>query len=557
MNQTPEIPQNPTQSNFPTGSLYVGDLEPNVTESVLFEVFRKVGPVASIRVCRDSSTRRSLGYAYVNYHRAEDAERAIDTLNYTPITGGRACRIMWSQRDPYIRKSNIGNIYIKDLHPSIQSSDLYDNFSQFGTILSCKVEIESNGNSKGFGYVHFEKKEDALRAIEGVNGIEFEGKKVFVSEFLNKKQRETSGNVPKYTNVYIKNINMKVTEKELKEKFSAFGKITSSVIMYDENKNSKGFGFINFETPEGAKNAVEKMNETEFFGNRLYVAKAQKRDERKSQLKKQFEEKNMKFQDSNLYIKNLDDQIDENKLQELFAKFGKITSVKIMRDENEISKGFGFVCFQNHVDAQNAIKELNGFALMTKPLYVALAQRKEVRTAQLQAQYSNRLGKNMPFNNQFNNNRNYQYNNQYQKRFTNRPNQMQNNYNRQKRNQNQTNQNNNASANNNNYRNNNQTFETPVNQNSLFFQNLNNITDPVEKQRFIGDNLYQSIENFFRTNTNYKINDAGKITGMLLESLDEQELINLIEDHIEMTKKIEEAIHVLEEHMEENIKDQN
>ena len=550
-------PQNPTQSNFPTGSLYVGDLEPNVTESVLFEVFRKVGPVASIRVCRDSSTRRSLGYAYVNYHRAEDAERAIDTLNYTPITGGRACRIMWSQRDPYIRKSNIGNIYIKDLHPSIQSSDLYDNFSQFGTILSCKVEIESNGNSKGFGYVHFEKKEDALRAIEGVNGIEFEGKKVFVSEFLNKKQRETSGNVPKYTNVYIKNINMKVTEKELKEKFSAFGKITSSVIMYDENKNSKGFGFINFETPEGAKNAVEKMNETEFFGNRLYVAKAQKRDERKSQLKKQFEEKNMKFQDSNLYIKNLDDQIDENKLQELFAKFGKITSVKIMRDENEISKGFGFVCFQNHVDAQNAIKELNGFALMTKPLYVALAQRKEVRTAQLQAQYSNRLGKNMPFNNQFNNNRNYQYNNQYQKRFTNRPNQMQNNYNRQKRNQNQTNQNNNASANNNNYRNNNQTFETPVNQNSLFFQNLNNITDPVEKQRFIGDNLYQSIENFFRTNTNYKINDAGKITGMLLESLDEQELINLIEDHIEMTKKIEEAIHVLEEHMEENIKDQN
>lgn len=323
--------------------------------------------------------------------------------------------------------------------------------------------------------------------------------------------------------------------------------------MYDENKISKGFGFINYDTPEGAKNAVEKMNETEFFGNRLYVAKAQKRDERKSQLKKQFEEKNMKFQDSNLYIKNLDDQIDENKLQELFAKFGKITSVKIMRDENEISKGFGFVCFQNHVDAQNAIKELNGFALMTKPLYVALAQRKEVRTAQLQAQYSNRLGKNMPFNNQFNNNRNYQYNNQYQKRFTNRPNQMQNNYNRQKRNQNQTNQNNNTNNHNNNYRNNNQTFETPVNQNSLFFQNLNNITDPVEKQRFIGDNLYQSIENFFRTNSNYKINDAGKITGMLLESLDEQELINLIEDHIEMTKKIEEAIHVLEEHMEENI----
>ena len=59
-------------------SLYVGDVNEDVTEAMLYEVFNAVGPVASIRVCRDSVTRKSLGYAYVNYHNVADAERALD-----------------------------------------------------------------------------------------------------------------------------------------------------------------------------------------------------------------------------------------------------------------------------------------------------------------------------------------------------------------------------------------------------------------------------------------------------------------------------------------------
>ncbi|CDS07492.1 hypothetical protein LRAMOSA01441 [Lichtheimia ramosa] len=379
----------------PSASLYVGELDPTVTEAMLFEAFNLVGPVASIRVCRDAVTRRSLGYAYVNYHNVVDGERALESLNYTLIKG-RPCRIMWSQRDPSLRKTGSGNVFIKNLDTTIDNKALHDTFSAFGNILSCKIALDESGNSKGYGFVHYETEEAAQSAIKHVNGMLLNDKKVYVGHHIPRKERQAKIEElkAKFTNVYVKNLDAEVDDKALEELFGKYGKITSAIVQKDEEGKSKGFGFVNYENFEDARKAVAELHEKEHNGKTLFVARAQKKAEREEELRKQYEqaklEKLAKYQGVNLYIKNLDDDIDDDKLRQEFSVYGVITSAKVMRDEKENSKGFGFVCFSEPDEATRAITEANGRMIGSKPIYVALAQRKEVRRSQLEAQMAQR-----------------------------------------------------------------------------------------------------------------------------------------------------------------------
>ncbi|KAL6712149.1 Protein phosphatase PP2A regulatory subunit B [Coniothyrium glycines] len=440
-------PTTAQQAHQNSASLYVGELDPSVTEAMLFELFSSIGQVASIRVCRDAVTRRSLGYAYVNYNSSEDGEKALEELNYTVIKG-KPCRIMWSQRDPALRKTGQGNVFIKNLDHAIDNKALHDTFAAFGNILSCKVAQDELGNSKGYGFVHYETAEAANNAIKHVNGMLLNEKKVFVGHHIPKKERMSKFEEMKanFTNIYVKNIDLDVTDDEFRELFEKHGDITSASIARDEQGKSRGFGFVNYIKHEAASVAVDSLNDTEFHGQKLYVGRAQKKHEREEELRKQYEaarlEKQSKYQGVNLYIKNLNDDVDDEKLRDMFTPFGTITSAKVMRDampaeraegeaeseeqkedekeeesketeeetkeegssdekkdtkagdkvtikgEKKVlgkSKGFGFVCFSNPDEATKAVTEMNQKMIEGKPLYVALAQRKDVRKNQLEA----------------------------------------------------------------------------------------------------------------------------------------------------------------------------
>lgn len=375
-------------------SLYVGDLHPDVTEAMLFEKFSTAGPVLSIRVCRDMITRRSLGYAYVNFQQPADAERALDTMNFDSVKG-RPIRIMWSQRDPSLRKSGVGNIFIKNLDKNIDNKALYDTFSAFGNILSCKIAMDQNG-SKGYGFVHFETEEAARSAIEKVNNMLLNGKKVFVGRFMSRKERiEVLGDkAKKFTNVYVKNLPEVFDDDKMRDLFETYGKIISAKVMSEDTGKSRGFGFVSFEDHEAAAKAVEELHQKDIDGREIYVGRAQKKAERQAELKDKFErmkrDRINRYHGVNLYVKNLDEQIDDERLRKEFSQFGTITSARVMT-ENGRTKGFGFVCFSSPEEATKAVTEMNGRIVVAKPLYVALAQRKEDRKAHLAAQYMQRI----------------------------------------------------------------------------------------------------------------------------------------------------------------------
>ncbi|THU89533.1 polyadenylate binding protein [Dendrothele bispora CBS 962.96] len=390
----PSYPQGNIAS-APSASLYVGELDPTVTEAMLFEIFNMIGPVASIRVCRDAVTRRSLGYAYVNYLNAADGERALEQLNYSLIKN-RACRIMWSQRDPALRKTGQGNIFIKNLDEQIDNKALHDTFAAFGNVLSCKVATDEQGRSKGYGFVHYETNEAAENAIKAVNGMLLNDKKVYVGHHISRKERQSKIEEMKaqYTNLYVKNLDPEMKQEDFEQLFQQFGTVTSALVQVDEEGKSKGFGFVNYENHEEAQKAVDGLHDIELNGRKLFVARAQKKAEREEELRKSYEQAKMeklsKYQGVNLYIKNLEDDVDDDKLRAEFEPFGTITSCKVMRDEKGTSKGFGFVCFSSPDEATKAVAEMNNKMIGSKPLYVSLAQRRDVRRQQLESQIAQR-----------------------------------------------------------------------------------------------------------------------------------------------------------------------
>ncbi|XP_055386451.1 uncharacterized protein LOC129615332 [Condylostylus longicornis] len=170
--------------------------------------------------------------------------------------------------------------------------------------------------------------------------------------------------IPEY-DIYVFNLPPHAIENDLWRLFGPFGAIKNVALVRDpQTKQHKGFGFVTMKNQNEATHAIEILNGHVLHGRPLKISF---KNEKKSEDDK-FGERGA----YHLYIFNLSGKTVEESLWKLFASFGAVKSVTIMRDSNtNISKGYAFVTMKNLKDAQNAIETLNNFKLDGRNLSVS------------------------------------------------------------------------------------------------------------------------------------------------------------------------------------------
>ncbi|KAK0592684.1 hypothetical protein LWI29_023577 [Acer saccharum] len=149
---------------------YVGNLDPQVTEELLWELFVQAGPVVNVYVPKDRVTNLHQGYGFVEFRSEEDADYAIKVLNMIKLYG-KPIRVNKASQDK--KSLDVGaNLFIGNLDPDVDEKLLYDTFSAFGVIVTNPkiMRDPETGNSRGFGFISYDSFEASDAAIEAMNG---------------------------------------------------------------------------------------------------------------------------------------------------------------------------------------------------------------------------------------------------------------------------------------------------------------------------------------------------------------------------------------------------
>lgn len=80
-------------------------------------------------------------------------------------------------------------LFVKNIDRDINEMQLEGLFAQFGKVISTKIVYDTiTWESKGFAFLEMAKKEDALKAIEALNGKEIKGRELIVQEAVDKRR---------------------------------------------------------------------------------------------------------------------------------------------------------------------------------------------------------------------------------------------------------------------------------------------------------------------------------------------------------------------------------
>ena len=276
--------------------LFVADLPEETSEEDIIGIFKdhhlKVSKV---------TTRLGKSFALAHFENNEWAEKARNDLNgmkfvpkYSTNKVGKPIRLCrWEtkqsiseRRDDDYKK----NLLVKNLSKDISAVQLWNTFRVYGDVRSCKLSVDFQGLSKGFGYITYYNVIDSENARNILNNKELNGKPLIIDFLLPGIRRAIRKN-----NIYVKHFPTEnFSDQDLINVFSNYGEVTSVMIVKDQNdpQKNKGFGFVCFKSSEEAEKAQKTLNGQKLWENLvpLYVSFAMKKEERLEHLQKQKEE---------------------------------------------------------------------------------------------------------------------------------------------------------------------------------------------------------------------------------------------------------------------------
>ncbi|XP_038108675.1 ELAV-like protein 3 isoform X2 [Culex quinquefasciatus] len=317
-------------------NLIVNYLPQQMTQEEIRSLFSSIGEVESCKLIRDKVTGQSLGYGFVNYQRAEDASKAINTLNGLRLQNKQ---IKVSFARPSSEAIKGANLYVSGLPKNMLQSDLESLFSPYGRIITSRILCDnitarqyasasgevSPGLSKGVGFIRFDQRTEAEKAIKELNGT-----------------------IPKGSTepITVKFANNPSNTKTVPPLAAYLGPQAARRFAGPMHHPTGRFRY----SPLAGDLLANSMIPTNAIANGSGWC---------------------------IFVYNLAPETEENVLWQLFGPFGAVQSVKVIKDlQTNKCKGFGFVTMTNYDEAVVAIQSLNGYTLGNRVLQVSFKTNK-------------------------------------------------------------------------------------------------------------------------------------------------------------------------------------
>eukprot|EP00096_Caligus_rogercresseyi_P004373 TRINITY_DN185_c0_g1_i8.p1 TRINITY_DN185_c0_g1~~TRINITY_DN185_c0_g1_i8.p1 ORF type:complete len:408 (+),score=120.51 TRINITY_DN185_c0_g1_i8:615-1838(+) len=322
----------------PKTNLIVNYLPQNMTQEEIRSLFSSIGEVESCKLIRDKITgSQSLGYGFVNYHSCDDARKAIQTLNGLRLQN-KTIKVSYARPSSEAIKG--ANLYVSGLPKHMAQPDLERLFSNSGSIITSRILSDNiTGLSKGVGFIRFDQRIEAERAIQKLNGTIPEGATEPITVKFANNPSSSSKAIPPLAAYLAPQAARRAFGGALHPagRFSPYGLPTG--LPLDLNIKD-GYSPLAGELLTG--NPIMANNNT------------------------------MSGSGWCIFVYNLAPETEENVLWQLFGPFGAVQNVKVIRDlQTNKCKGFGFVTMTNYDECLVAIQSLNGYTLGNRVLQVS------------------------------------------------------------------------------------------------------------------------------------------------------------------------------------------